>query len=89
MKDDILEVFYTKLEALYRKGDEATAQQLIAEEFPKMSEEVQGEILARMYFKGLDEQNRQAETVARIQEKGLEVLDALDAMEAVLKSRRK
>jgi len=89
MKDDILEVFYTKLEALYRKEDEAAAQKLIAEEFPKLPEEVQGEILARMYFKGLEEQNRQAATVAQIQEKGLEVLDALDAMEAVLKSRRK
>ena len=89
MEHDALELFHTQLQALYEKGDESAAQKLIAEEFPKLPESVQGDILTRMYFKGLEVQNRQAAVVAEIQEKGLEILDTLDVMEQMLKDKKK
>jgi uncharacterized protein involved in exopolysaccharide biosynthesis len=85
MKKDALEMLYAKLRALHEKGDETEAQKLIGKEFPNLPEDVQGEILARLYFSTLQEQTAQAATIAAVQEKGLEVLDTLDAMEAVLK----
>ena len=84
MEYDALEALYANLQALYEKGDEEAAQKLIGEEFPKLSEEIQGEILNRMYFKTLEDQNEQAAILADVQKKGIETLDALDAMEKVL-----
>ena len=85
MKKDALQALYTKLQALSEKGDEAAAQELIGKEFSKLPEDVQGELLARVYFKSLQEENERAPVIAQIQEKGLELLDTLDAMEAILK----
>lgn len=89
MKEDQLEAFYAQLLALSEKGDEAGAQGLIGKEFPKLPEDVQGELLARMYFKSLQDENERASVIAQVQEKGLELLDTLDAMEAILKDRKK
>ena len=87
MQHDKLQELQEKLEKLYEQGDEAGAQTLIGEEFPKLPEEVQGELLARMYFKTLGDQNRQAEILAQVQEKALDALDALDVTEEALKKK--
>jgi hypothetical protein len=78
---DTLTSFYNKLRSLSVAGDENSAKELIRVEFPKLPERVQGEILTSLYMAELRSQNEDADTIANIQERGLEILDALEILE--------
>lgn len=79
-KLDILINFYNELAQLQRDGKEGEAEMLLQERFTQLPEDVQGELLARMYFNSLAERIVQEDAIAEVQEKGLEALDALDVL---------
>jgi hypothetical protein len=76
--------FYTQLSDLSAAGKEQEAAELIGKRFSELPQDVQGEILTRMYARALEEQTEEIGTIADIQEKGLAVLDSLEILKKEL-----
>ena len=87
MDYDTLQKFYEQLSTLAEQGDEAQAQELLGKRFSELPEDMQAELLTRLYFNALEEQGRDADAVAQLQEKGLAALDALEIMKKNLESK--
>ena len=87
MDHETLLKFYEELSALAEQRNEAQAQELIAKRFSELPENVQAELLARLYFNALEEQGIDADAVAEMQEKGLAALDALEILKKNLESK--
>jgi len=71
---------YNELARLNREGKDAEAQKLLADTFPKLPEDVQGELLANMYVTALEERVAQEDALADVIKRGIETLDQLDAL---------
>lgn len=70
---------YNDLAAISEQGSEAQVEEFIKERFSQLPEEVKGELLARMYLESVAQRVEEEDTIAAIQERGLEALDELDA----------
>ncbi len=81
MTEDNLGQLYDRLHELLSKGDQAAAQKLVAEEFEKLPDELQGRILNNVYFAALQKQNTEAAAIADIQEKGLKIIQDIEKTE--------
>jgi hypothetical protein len=79
-KSEILIALYNDLAALQREGKQIEAQTLLKERFVQLPEDVQGELLARLYMNSLVEKVEREDAVGFVQEKGLEAFDALDIL---------
>ena len=80
MEYETLLDFYNDLKAVVEEGDEQKTQAMLAERFAQLPEDMQGELLMRLYFSAIDEEAKQANAIADFQTKGLDALDALDAL---------
>ena len=78
---------YNELVALAETSTE-DAQKLIQERFAELPEDVQGELLARMYFKALEDTVEQVQVLGHVQEKGLEALEQMEVLKKKLESER-
>jgi len=79
MEYESLVNFYNELSAFAEKGDEQGAQKFLEKNFPVLPEELQGELLTRLYFNTLQEETERLQMLADIQQKTLDVIDALEA----------
>lgn len=86
MDQQQLEALYKQLVELSNAGDEAGAQKLIKERFAELPEDLQGEILARMYFANVQREIEDVETLASVQERALSSLDMLEALKKKLEA---
>ncbi len=77
---------YNELAQLQREGKIAEGQKLLQERFADLPEDVQGELLARLYMNSLVEKVEREDAIALAQEKGLEALDALEILKARIES---
>ena len=89
MEYEALLNFYNELSALAEAGDEKKAQDLMREKFTQLPEDVQGEIIARLYFKAAEDEVTEAQAIAEIQEKGLVALDTLEILKKGLEGKGK
>src|SRR4051812_16901297 len=80
---------YNDLSKLQAEGKEAEAKKLLEERFLELPEDVQGELLARMYMNALVEKVEREDALALVQEKGLEALDALELLKKKIESGSK
>jgi TRCF domain len=71
---------YNELARLQREGKLDEAKKFLAERFAQLPEDVQGELLATMYVNALQERVAQEDALAEVITKGIETLDALDAL---------
>lgn len=72
--------FYNELTTLVQVGDDAKVQEAVAKRFGELPEDVQGELLTRMYLKGMQEKVEESDTLAAIQEEGLAALETLEIL---------
>ena len=84
-KTEILISFYNQLAKLQGEGKESEMQTLLQERFTQLPEDVQGELLARLYLNSLVEKVEQEDAIGLVQEKGLEALDALEILRKKIK----
>lgn len=87
MDYDTLLKFYEQLSSLAEQGDESQVRELIGKRFSELPEEMQAELLTRLYFSELEEQGRDADAVAEIQQKSLAALDVLEVLKKNLESK--
>ena len=87
MDYDTLLRFYEELSTLAEQGKEAQAQELIGKRFAELPEDMQAELLTRLYFQALEEEGRDADAMAEIQEKGLDALETLQIIKKNLEGR--
>lgn len=78
---------YNELAQLQREGKIAEGQKLLQERFAELPEDVQGELLARLYLNSLVEKVEQEDALALVQEKGLEALDALEVLKRKIEGK--
>lgn len=71
---------YNELARLQREGKQDEARTLLQASFTRLPEDVQGELLANMYVNALQERVAQEDALAEVITKGVETLDALDAL---------
>lgn len=86
MEHEALLDVYEKLSQLAQANDEAGAKKLLRERFAELPEDVQAQILTRLYFSALDRQNEEAITLAQIQENALSALEALEILQQKLEA---
>jgi hypothetical protein len=80
MEQDQLADFYSRLSVLVDSGDENGAQAFIKEEFPKLSEDTQGELLARIYFSAVEDLTQEEEAILEVQKQGLAAVEVLEEL---------
>ena len=75
---------YSKLLALSDAGDRVGAQAFLKEKFDRLPDDVQADIMTRMYFAVARQEADETDVLAQVQEKGLEVVEALRAVQKKL-----
>jgi hypothetical protein len=81
-----LEDFYDSLLTFAQHDDEKGAQKYIQEHFSELPEDVQGELLTRLYFRAAEDEVEEAATLGVIQERGIEAIEALEAIKKKLEA---
>ena len=88
-KFELLSALYNDAAKLVEEGKENEAQELLKKRFAELPEDVQGEIMARMYLNSLADRVERENAVAKVQERGLAALDALDVIQKELEKTKK
>jgi hypothetical protein len=88
-KSEVLIALYNDLAQLQGEGKEQEAQSLLSERFAQLPEDVQGELLARLYLNALAEKVERENAIALVQEKGLATLEALDVLKKKIEEGNK
>ncbi len=81
MADTTIQDFYTALASFAQTGDEAGAKKYLEENFKNLPEDVQGEMLTRLYFEGLKDEADEVKILGEVQEKGLHLAQMLEALQ--------
>lgn len=66
--------FYNDLSQVSASGDEAKVEEFMKERFTKLPEDMQGELLARMYLESVAQKVEGEDALAAVQERALQVL---------------
>lgn len=80
----IISEVHDALQERLARGDEAGALAYLRENFGRLPEEVQGEILTRAYLSAMQAEIEQRETIAEIQKKVLSALRVLEVLKEEL-----
>ena len=78
MTIDELVAVYERLSELTQAGSTAEAQQLLIDHMSRLPESLQKQIITRAYFDSLVEEASEIETIDRIQELGLQAIEAIE-----------
>ena len=89
MEDETILNLYKQLLELAEKGDETKTAEVMAQRFAELPEDMQGEILTRLYFKSLEERAEEIETIPELQERTMEVIGELEIQQKKLEDEGK
>ena len=87
MEYDTLLDMYTQLAAFADQGDEQGAQDLLAQRFKELPEDVQGELAVRMYLSAVENKVQEEDVLHGIQKEGLATLEALEILKKELEKK--
>ena len=89
MEDEKLLEIYNELLELGAKGDDAKAMEVVQERFKEMPEDMQAELLTRLYFKSLEDKAEEADIIAQVQEAGINEIERLENLKKTMEEESK
>lgn len=75
---------YKKLLEFSARGDEAGAQEYIAKHFSELPEDVQGEIMTRLYFSAVEDELEEKRGIMQMQKEGIDAIRVLEMLKKQL-----
>jgi hypothetical protein len=81
MDSEQLKKVMDKIESLRTIGGDESAQAYLAEIYPSLPENLQGEIALLTFIDGMKREVEEREAIAAIQEQGVAAVEALEKME--------
>ena len=86
MTKDELIVFYARLAELTEKGSEADVRAYVNQEYPRLPEETQQEIVFNLFASALEQREQNDDVIVQIQEQGLEAAEKLEKLKEELEA---
>ncbi len=78
MTNDPLTEMYNKLVDLSKTGDDVALKDFIQKEFKRLPDDVQRELITKLYFKSSEEEVEEARVLAQVQERAMEGIEAVE-----------